>query len=54
VLRYLSELTEAETATVLEISVGTVKSQAFDALGRLREILGAGLITTTSERETCS
>ena len=54
VLRYLSELTEAETetATVLEISVGTVKSQAFDALARLREILGAGLITTTSERET--
>jgi RNA polymerase sigma-70 factor (sigma-E family) len=54
VLRYLSELTEAETATVLEISVGTVKSQAFDALARLREILGAEPITTTSERETCS
>jgi RNA polymerase sigma-70 factor (sigma-E family) len=53
-LRYLSELTEAETATVLEISVGTVKSQAFDALARLREILGAEPITTTSERETCS
>jgi RNA polymerase sigma-70 factor (sigma-E family) len=54
VLRYLSELTEAETATVLEISVGTVKSQAFDALARLRKILGAEPITTTSERETCS
>ena len=54
VLRYLNELTEAETATVLEISVGTVKSQAFDALARLRKILGAQPITTTSERETCS
>jgi RNA polymerase sigma-70 factor (sigma-E family) len=54
VLRYLSELTEAETATVLEISVGTVKSQAFDALARLREILGAELTITTTKRETCS
>jgi RNA polymerase sigma-70 factor (sigma-E family) len=54
VLRYLSELTEAETAAVLEISVGTVKSQAFDALARLRTILGAEPITVTSERETCS
>jgi RNA polymerase sigma-70 factor (sigma-E family) len=54
VLRYISELTEAETARVLEISVGTVKSQAFDALARLRKLLGAQPITTTSERETCS
>jgi RNA polymerase sigma factor (sigma-70 family) len=54
VLRYLSELTEAETAKVLEISVGTVKSQAFDALASLRTVLGAEPITTTSERETCS
>jgi RNA polymerase sigma-70 factor (sigma-E family) len=52
VLRYLTELTEAETAAVLEISVGTVKSQAFDALARLRTILGVELITTTSERGT--
>ena len=51
VLRYLNELTEAETATVLEISVGTVKSQAFDALARLRKNLGAELITTTSEEK---
>jgi RNA polymerase sigma-70 factor (sigma-E family) len=54
VLRYLSELSEAETAAVLEISVGTVKRQAFDALARLRQILGAELITTTHERETCA
>jgi RNA polymerase sigma-70 factor, ECF subfamily len=38
-LRYLTELTEAETAAVLQISVGTVKSQTFDALGRLRRTL---------------
>jgi RNA polymerase sigma-70 factor (sigma-E family) len=36
-LRYLTELTEAQTAAVLEISVGTVKRQAFDALARLRQ-----------------
>jgi RNA polymerase sigma-70 factor (sigma-E family) len=52
VLRYLSELTEAETAAVLEISVGTVKRQTFDALARLREILDAAL--TTTEKEKCS
>ena len=54
VLRYLSDLTEAETAAVLEISVGTVKRQGFDALARLREILNAELTTTTAEKEKCS
>lgn len=52
VLRYLSELSEAETAAVLEISVGTVKSQTFDALARLRQTLDAPL-TTTTEKEMC-
>jgi RNA polymerase sigma-70 factor (sigma-E family) len=36
VLRYFEDLTEADTATALGISVGTVKSHVHDALGRLR------------------
>ncbi|WP_151082507.1 SigE family RNA polymerase sigma factor [Nocardioides cynanchi] len=37
VLRYYEDLTEAQTAEALGIAVGTVKSQARDALKRLRE-----------------
>lgn len=36
VLRYYEDLTEAQTAVVLGVSVGTVKSQTRHALGRLR------------------
>jgi RNA polymerase sigma-70 factor (sigma-E family) len=39
VLRYFDDLTEAQTADVLGISVGTVKSQSRDALARLRVLV---------------
>lgn len=39
VLRYYDDLTEAETAKALDITVGTVKSQARDGLARLRALL---------------
>jgi len=39
VLRYFEDLTEAQTAEALGIAVGTVKSQARDALRRLRKVL---------------
>jgi RNA polymerase sigma-70 factor (sigma-E family) len=37
VLRYFDDLTERETAEVMGVAVGTVKSQASAALRRLRE-----------------
>ena len=41
VLRYYEGLSEADTAAVLGVSVGTVKSQVFRGLARLREELDA-------------
>lgn len=38
-LRYFEGLTETQTAEVLGCSIGTVKSQAHDAMGRLRSML---------------
>jgi DNA-directed RNA polymerase specialized sigma24 family protein len=48
--RCFEDLTERQTAEVLGIGVGTVKSQARDALARLRERLPwleAGEVPTT-------
>ena len=39
-LRYYEGRTERETAEMLDIAPGTVKSQARDALSRLRSLLG--------------
>jgi RNA polymerase sigma-70 factor (sigma-E family) len=46
VLRYYEDRTEAETADLLGISVGTVKSHARDALARLR----TGLVREPADR----
>jgi RNA polymerase sigma-70 factor (sigma-E family) len=47
VLRYYEDLTERETAEILGIAVGTVKSQARDALARLRVWLPEESTVTT-------
>jgi RNA polymerase sigma-70 factor (sigma-E family) len=41
VLRFFDDLTEVDTAAALGCSVGTVKSQAFRGLNRLRELLAS-------------
>jgi RNA polymerase sigma factor (sigma-70 family) len=46
VLRYFEDLSEAQTAEILGISVGTVKSQARDGLARLR-LLAPDLASVT-------
>ncbi|KUN83819.1 RNA polymerase subunit sigma-24 [Streptomyces bungoensis] len=44
VLRYYEDLSEAQTAEVLGVSVGTVKSAVSRALGKLREDPGLELV----------
>ena len=51
VLRYYEQLTEAETADLLGISVGTVKSQCSRALAALRQRVPADLDPAHREEE---
>lgn len=49
VLRFYEELTEAETAGVLGIAVGTVKSQASKAAASMRTLIAAPLLDQETE-----
>lgn len=50
VLRYFEDLSEAETAQILGISLGTVKSQVHVGLARMRTELGPDWARSTSTR----
>ncbi len=48
-LRYYEDLTEAQTAQLLGIAAGTVKSQASKAMARLRELLAADAAAASAD-----
>jgi RNA polymerase sigma factor (sigma-70 family) len=47
VLRFYEDLSVEQTAEVLSVTVGTVKSQTSHALAKLRVSLGDAFVTTT-------
>jgi len=51
VLRYFNDLSEAQTAELMGCAVGTVKSQVFSALTRLREEMGPDFALMSAEDE---
>ena len=51
VLRYYEDLTEAQTAEALGVSVGTVKSQVSDGLKRLRALMGADVVLVATDTD---
>ena len=53
VLRYLGDLSEVQTADIMGVAVGTVKSASAAALARLREDARLRPIFVTNDREVC-
>ena len=51
VLRYYEDLTEAQTAEALGVSIGTVKSQVSDGLKRLRRLMGTDVVLVANDTD---